>query len=162
MSKKKKPSFRISIICFFSFILFSCGSNISQNKMEDHEKQIKEWIEYCEMYKKQIKSLNQMNDEIEKSGLKHIKEIKDIILKNKELKNQLIEEDKTYRSIDVFMRSYSNIDMLYNKLNTIVFTIIGDEKKLKMYKFEKDWFLPKTKDTGYMGYSNICDINIYN
>jgi hypothetical protein len=60
------------------------------------------------------------------------------------------------------MRSYSNIDMLYNKLNTIVFTIIGDEKKLKMYKFEKDWFLPKTKDTGYMGYSNICDINIYN
>ena len=52
--------------------------------------------------------------------------------------------------------------MLYNKLNTIVFTIIGDEKKLKMYKFEKDWFLPKTKDTGYMGYSNICDINIYN
>ena len=100
-----------------------------------------------------------MNEIIEKSKLNlNSKEVKDIINQNNELLKSIKEMIKSNKMIDDFSRSYNTIDIFFNKLNTLIYTIINDKEKLEMYKFERDWFLPKGEKT--KRYSDICDLEI--
>jgi hypothetical protein len=150
---------RAILICYFFFLSFSCGSNISKEKVQEQEITIKKWINGCESTKLALKQINYMNEMIEGSELDvNSKEVKDIINQNNETLKNINQTTKTSKMIDDFSRSYSKIDIFFNKLNTFIYTIINDKEKLEMYKFEKDWFLPKGEET--KRYSDICDIEI--
>lgn len=149
---------KLLILSSFLF-LFSCGSNVSKERVQEHEKTIKKLINECESYKLSLKQINDMNEIIEKSKLDvNRKEVKDIINQNNEMLKDIKEITKSNKMIDDFSRSYNIIDIFFNKLNTLIYTIINDKEKIEMYKFEKDWFLPKGEKT--KRYSDICDLEI--
>jgi len=151
------------LIIFCSILFMSCGSNISKEKMNDYKNKINEWEKECVKFKEILKKISQMEkmiiDNEQNMGNEKIREI---IKENQELKSQINEIIKKNYLMDSFGRSYETIDLIYNKINTFYYKIIGDKDKIEMYQFEKIWFLPKSIDNDYMGYGKICNIQIEN
>ena len=151
------------LIIFCSILFMSCGSNISKEKMNDYKNKINEWEKECVKFKEILKKISQMEkmiiDNEQNMGNEKIREI---IKENHELKSQINEIIKKNYLMDSFGRSYETIDLIYNKINTFYYKIIGDKDKIEMYQFEKIWFLPKSIDNDYMGYGKICNIQIEN
>lgn len=147
-------------LILITFLILSCGNNVTEQKVENHKKKIIEWETDCENYREVLEKISQFNytknenkqniieERIEDNSKKLKSKIKGIIRKNK--------------TLDDFNRSYSKVDIFFNRINKFYYTVIGDQKKVEMYEFERIWFLPKTKETNYMGYSQICTLEVPN
>lgn len=142
-----------------SFLLMSCGSNVSKEKMDSHKNKIIEWEKECIEFKEILEKISQMEKMIidNEQNTEDVK-IREILNDNQKIKSQINEIIKNNYFMDSFGRSYETIDLIYNEINTFYYQIIGDKDKIEMYQFEKIWFLPKSIDNNYMGYDKICNI----
>ena len=149
------------LIVFCSVLFLNCGSNVSKEKMDKHKNQIVEWVKECEDMKETLEKISQLEKMIIDDKLNTEDElVKKIIKDNQKLRSIIKEKIDNNFLIDSFGRSYETIDLIYNKINTFYYKIIGDKDKIEMYQFEKIWFLPSSIDNNSMGYSEICNIQL--
>ena len=149
------------LIIPFSFLILSCGNNVSKKKVENQKNKIIEWERECNNYIEMLEKISQMEKMINenKSKIEDMK-INEILEDNQKLKSQIMDIIKNNNLLDTFGRSYDKMDLFYNNFNMLIYKIIGDKDKLEMYKFERVWFLPSGKETNYMGYDKICNIQL--
>jgi len=149
------------LIISFSFLILSCGNNVSKKKVENQKNKIIEWGRECNNYIEMLEKISQIEKMINqnKSNIDDY-QISKIIEDHLKFKSEIRDLIEKKNLLDYFGRSYEKMDLFYNKFNTMIYKIIGNKEKLEMYEFERVWFLPKTNETNYMGYDKICNIQL--
>ena len=128
---------------FLILLIFniSChSSNITEDRMENKKKKIDSFcnlINSNDTYNKKV-----LDIKVKYKNKKIPSSIRKAINEWEVTQKKFDEYQETLFISQALERSYSNSDKIKNSINLMFYNILGDEKMIKMYQFEKDWFLP--------------------
>ena len=134
----------------------SCHStNISEYRMEEKKKEVDQWNNLCEKLNSRYKYY--LNVKAKYKNKKIPSELKiylDTLESDFKKFSKFYSEEAAIEALD---RDYEYMAKITNSINLIYYKILGDNKKIELYQFEKDWYLPGGKGSMF----KTCGFNFW-